>query len=95
MITPLVFGVLVVIDFVFILFTILDNGNRVYGDIVTGILATILSFMLANYIISGLIIADGTTPMLDSAIGYFFVLIGIIVGIITAKNTWDIVMENV
>lgn len=95
MITPLLFGVLVAIDFGFILFSMLDHGNRVYGDIIAGILATILSFMLANYIISGLIVAEGTTKIIDGSIGYFFVVIGIVIGIVTTKNVWDIVMENV
>lgn len=95
MITPLIFGILVCMDFAFILFAMLDHGNRVYGDIVAGILATVLSGMLANYIISGLVVADGSTPILDGSIGYFFVLIACVIGIITVKNVWDVVMEYV
>jgi hypothetical protein len=91
MITPLIFGVLCVIDFAFILFALLDNENRVYGDIVASGLSVILSFMLSNYIISGLIIASESTPIMDGSIGYFFVLIGVVMAIVTIWKIVDVI----
>lgn len=53
MISPLLFGVLAIVDFVLIVYSFYDSQNRVYGNIISSLLAVILSFLLAQMIISG------------------------------------------
>lgn len=53
MITPLMFWVLAVIATIFAAYSFFDNSNRIMGHIITGILATIMFFLLATTMITG------------------------------------------
>ena len=61
MITPLVFWVLAGIDACLIIYSFWDHENRMYGNVITCLIASVLSGLLGLYILNGSV--GKTIPM--------------------------------
>lgn len=65
-----------------LIYSVWDNDNRLYGNIITGFLGSVFSFYLASSISGGNVISAGTDQIIqDGALSYLFSMIGVIMGL--------------
>lgn len=98
MITPLIFGVLLLIFAGAIWYMFADLGNRMYGNIISGIFATLLSGLFALWLFQGNvqeITEADAVPVADGGLGWFFMLLFVSLLIITGILISDAWLEHI
>ena len=102
MITEAIYLVLLVLALALFIYSIIDNNNRVYANIVTLFMATIIFFMLAMFATSGdlensneTIIQNTPLGLLCTAFGIISVVFGILLSIEAIIETYKSVEEEV
>ena len=98
-----VYGLLVIIDFIIFIYSYIDINQRVYGNIVTLGIASLLSFYLAIASVSGTVVVNYASSTVtgvqdylqDGGIMWFFILLGVIQIGFTLYFAYDAYIEYV
>lgn len=92
MITELFFSVLFVMAFVLFLYMVIDNKNRIYGNIAAGFVSMILFFYQGWILLTGEI-AVGETSLTSASLSTFCVMMGFIALIFFIGSTVEIALN--
>lgn len=94
MITEALYITLFVIAFTLFIYSIVDTNNRLYCNIVTMFLATILFIVLSLFSTSGDLQTSGGTIIQNAPLGYLCLVCGIITGIIATMMIIEVIIET-
>jgi len=92
MISVIIFGLLLVLAMVLFIYALADLNNRIYGNIVAGIMSTVL-FGYSAVIANTGIVQDGTEIMQDLSLQIILLIPTAITMIYTAYMVWDAYQE--
>jgi hypothetical protein len=96
MIPVTIAGVEMVGMLILTIYALADN-ERIYASIFAAILAALLSALLGYQFLFGLIQSEfytGATPATDQPLGYFFIMVSIMIGVITLAIVTDSLLKR-
>lgn len=88
------FNLMIVIDILFIVYSVIDHRNRLYANVITSFLAGLLSAFLGVAIISGAVYDGSVANVVDSpSVGYFLAFVSMIMFAYTMFMAYEILNE--
>lgn len=78
---------------ILVVYAMIDN-ERLYSAVFAAILASILSGLVGYQLLFGLIQTDASTRYTDQPLGYFFIMVAIMVFLITLAVVVDGIMKK-
>jgi uncharacterized membrane protein YesL len=83
------FNLLVSVVIVLILYSVIDYHHKLYANIATAIIATLMSGLLAILVYIGAVQTDAGVVVTDLPTAGMLILMSVLIGLYTAYMIWD------